>query len=92
MAGYEAVVERLANDPDAAVRAAAAESLSSADVGAVRPLVRRSATPTRASSLAALESLEMLADASILPELAPALDHPDPAVRERAQEAAEFIE
>jgi hypothetical protein len=92
VAGYEAVVERLANDPDGAVRAAAADSLSGADVGAVRPLVAALSDPDARVVLSALESLEMLGDASILPELEPALEHPDPAVRARAQEAAEFIE
>jgi hypothetical protein len=89
--GYEAVVERLANDPDGAVRAAAAESLSSADVGAVRPLLAALADPDPRVALAALESLEMVADGSIVPDLAPALEHPDPAVRERAKEAEEFL-
>jgi HEAT repeats len=92
VAGYEAVIERLANDPDATVRAAAAESLSSADVGAVRPLVTALADPDARVVISALESLEMLGDASIIAELGPALEHPDPAVRERAEEAAEFLE
>jgi len=89
--GYEAVVERLANDPDGVVRAAAAESLSGADVGAVRPLLAALADPDPRVALAALESLEMVADESIVPDLAPALEHPDPAVRERAKEAEEFL-
>ena len=89
--GYEAVVERLANDPDGTVRAAAAESLSGADVGAVRPLLAALADPDPRVALAALESLEMVADESIVPDLAPALEHPDPAVRERAKEAEEFL-
>jgi hypothetical protein len=92
VAGYEAVVERLQNDPDGAVRAAAAESLSSADVGAVRPLLGALSDPDSRVALAALESLEMVGDESILPDLAPALEHSDPAVRERAREAAEFLE
>jgi hypothetical protein len=92
VAGYEAVIERLANDPDGAVRAAAAESLSSADVGAVRPLLAALSDPDPRVALAALESLEMVGDASVVPDLAPAFEHPDPAVRERAKEAEEFLE
>ena len=92
VSGYEAVIERLANDPDPTVRAAAADSLSGADVGAVRPLVAALADPDTRVVLAALDSLEMIGDASILPDLAPALDHPDPAVRERAQEVTGFLE
>ena len=91
VAGYEAVIERLANDPDGAVRAAAAESLASADVGAVRPLLAALADPDPRVVLAALESLEMLGDESIVPDLALALEHPDPAVRERAREAEDFL-
>jgi hypothetical protein len=91
VAGYEAVIERLANDPDAAVRAAAAESLASADVGAVRPLLGSLGDPDARVVIAALESLEMLGDASIVPDLAPAFEHPDPAVRERAREAEDFL-
>jgi hypothetical protein len=91
VSGYEAVIERLANDPDGAVRAAAAESLASADVGAVRPLLAALADPDARVVLAALESLEMLGDASILPDLAPAFEHPDPSVRERAREAEDFL-
>jgi hypothetical protein len=89
--GYEAVIERLANDPDGAVRAAAAESLASADVGAVRPLLGALADPDARVVMAALESLEMLGDESILPDLAPAFEHPDPSVRQRAREAEEFL-
>jgi hypothetical protein len=92
VAGYEAVIERLANDPDGAVRAAAAESLSSADVGAVRPLLNALSDPDARVVLAALESLEMVGDESVVPELAPAFEHPDPTVRERAKEAQEFLE
>jgi hypothetical protein len=92
VAGYEAVIERLANDPDAAVRAAAAESLASADVGAVRPLLGALADSDSRVVMAALESLEMLGDESIVPDLGPALEHPDPAVRERAQEARDFLQ
>jgi HEAT repeat protein len=92
VSGYEAVIERLANDPDGAVRAAAAESLASADVGAVRPLLGALADSDARVVMAALESLEMLGDQSILPELEPALRHPDPDVRQRAQEARDFLQ
>lgn len=91
VAGYEAVIERLENDPDGAVRAAAAESLSSADVGAVRPLLNALSDPDPRVALAALESLEMVGDEAVVADLAPALEHPDPEVRERAKEAEEFL-
>lgn len=90
--GYEAVLERLANDPDASVRAAAAESLGGADVGAVRPLLGALGDADPHVVVSALESLELLGDASIVPELAPALEHQDPTVRERAKEVLEFLE
>lgn len=91
-AGFEAVVERLANDPDPTVREAAAESLADGDVGGVRPLLDALSDSDSRVVLAALESLELLADASVIPQLAPALQHPDAAVRERAAEVAEFLE
>jgi hypothetical protein len=91
-AGFAAVVERLENDPDAAVRAAAAESLGDADVGAVPPLIRALGDADARVVLSALESLEMLGDASTVAELGPALEHPDAAVRQRAAEVAEFLE
>ena len=91
-AGFEAVVERLANDPDPSVRAAAAETLADGDVGAVRPLLDALVDPDAGVVLAVLESLEQLGDASIVPDLAPALEHPDAEVRERAAEVGEFLE
>jgi hypothetical protein len=91
-AGFAAVVERLTNDPDPAVRAAAAESLGDADVGAVPPLLGALDDAEPRVVLAALESLEMLGDASTVPELTPFLDHPDAAVRERVAEVIEFLE
>jgi hypothetical protein len=92
VAGFEAVVERLSNDPDASVRAAAAETLGEGDVGSVGPLLDALADPDPRVVLAALESLELLGDASILPALAPVLEHPDAGVRERAAELGEFLE
>jgi hypothetical protein len=91
-AGYEAVVERLSNDPDPEVRAVAAESLGDADVGAVGPLLRALEDRESAVVLEALDSLEMLGDASTVEKLGPALEHPDPEVRERAIEVREFLE
>lgn len=91
-AGFAAVAERLANDPDASVRAAAAESLGDADVGAVRPLVDALGDADARVVLAALEALEMLGDASTVAGLTPALEHPDAAVRQRAAEVIEFLE
>jgi hypothetical protein len=91
-AGFAAVVERLANDPDPVVRATAAESLGDADVGAVPALVGALGDSDARVVLAALESLELLGDASTVAELGPALQHSDAAVRERAAEVAEFLE
>ncbi len=90
--GFQAVVERLLNDPDASVRAAAAESLGAADVGAVRPLLEALDDADPRVVLSALDSLEQLGDDSIAPELAPALQHRDAGVRERAAEVGEFLE
>jgi hypothetical protein len=91
-AGFAAVAERLATDPDATVRAAAAESLGDADVGAIPALIHALGDSDARVVLSALESLELLGDASTVAELGPALEHPDPAVRERAAEVAEFLE
>jgi hypothetical protein len=91
-AGFAAVVDRLAHDPDPSVRSAAAESLGDADVGAIPPLISALGDADARVVLSALESLEMLGDASTAAELAPALEHPDAAVRQRAAEVAEFLE
>jgi hypothetical protein len=90
--GFAAVVERLASDSDVAVRVAAAESLGDADVGAIPPLLAALGDADAQVVLAALESLEMLGDPSTVAGLAPALEHPDAAVRERAAEVVEFLE
>jgi HEAT repeats len=90
--GYEAVLDRLANDADPAVRAAAAESLSGADVGAVRPLLTALDDPDPRVVISALDSLEMLGDESIVPEVSRLLRHPEPSVRARAEEAMQFLE
>lgn len=92
VSGYESVIERLANDPDGAVRAAAADTLSGADVGAVRPLLNALGDRDSRVVLAALESLQMVGDASVVPEIERALDHPDPAVRAAAQETIDFLQ
>ena len=77
-------------DPE--VRAAAAESLGDADVGAVGPLLQALEDRESEVVLEALDSLEMLGDDSTVARLEPALDHPDPEVRERALEVREFLE
>jgi hypothetical protein len=92
LAGFEAVVDLLANDPDPTVRAAAAETLGTGEVGAVRPLLGALEDDDPRVVLAALDSLELLGDATIIPDLAPALEHPDPSVRERAEEVRDFVE
>ena len=42
--------------------------------------------------LEAIDALEFAGDESIIPNLEPFLDHPDPEVREAAEEAIEFLE
>jgi hypothetical protein len=90
--GYEALLERLVNDPDPRVRAAAAEGLGGGDVGAVRPLLAALGDSEPQVVISVLESLETLGDASIIPDLTFLLEHPDPTVRERGKDAIEFLE
>jgi hypothetical protein len=89
-----ALAERLlAEDPSAEVRAAAAGSLAGGDpVGAASVLLGALDDPDPRVVIAALDALEFAGDASIVPALAPLLQHRDPEVRARTVEAIEFLE
>ncbi len=90
--GFQAAVERLAEDESPLVRAAAAEALLDADVGAVQPLLAALDDPDPSVVLAALEALEFVGDASTIPHVAPLLKHKDVEVRERTVQAIEFLQ
>jgi HEAT repeat protein len=89
---FQVATEHLANDESPEVRAAAAEALMQSDVGAVQPLLLALDDPDPQVVLAALDALEFVGDASIVPQIAPLLKHKDTAVRERTVEAIEFLQ
>jgi hypothetical protein len=90
--GFQAATDRLAHDESPVVRAAAAETLGDADVGAVQPLLQALDDPDPRVVLATLDALEFVGDASTIPHLAPLLEHKDVEVRERTVEAIEFLQ
>jgi hypothetical protein len=90
--GFEAATDRLAHDESPAVRAAAAETLGDADVGAVQPLLRALDDPDPNVVIATLDALEFVGDASTIPHLTPLLEHKNAEVRERTVEAIEFLQ
>jgi hypothetical protein len=90
--GFEAATDRLAHDESPVVRAAAAETLGDADVGAVQPLLQALDDPDPNVVLATLDALEFVGDASTIPHLTPLLKHKDAEVRERTVEAIEFLQ
>jgi hypothetical protein len=84
----------LLSDPSPEVRAAAAESLGEAseERDAAGWLLEALEDPDSRVVLAALEALEWVGDASVLPGLEPLLSHPDPAVRDQAQDTIEWVD
>jgi HEAT repeats/HEAT repeat len=90
-----AVSELAANDPDAGVRKAAVSALSDAskeDTAALDALIRTLGDPDPQVVIAALDSIEWVADASVIPHILPLLDHPNAEVREAAANCIYFLE
>jgi hypothetical protein len=90
--GFEAAANRLANDESPLVRVAAAETLVGSDADAIPPLLQALADPDPRVVLAALQALEFVGDASVVPALSRLLGHRDDEVRERTLEAIELLE
>jgi hypothetical protein len=89
--------DALLHDPSSAVRAAAAatlgESTDEYDArGAVDLLLQALEDPDTRVVLTALEALESVGDASVIPRLESLLAHPDPAVREQVVSTIAWVE
>jgi hypothetical protein len=87
------IIDRLANDPEPRVRAAAAGQLEFADnLASVDALVGALDDPDRRVVLSAIDALQLTEDATVIEELRPLLDHEDEEIREAADAAIFMIE
>ncbi|MCH7687423.1 MAG: HEAT repeat domain-containing protein [Planctomycetes bacterium] len=90
-----ALSELAANDPDAGVRKAAVSALSDAseeDTAVLGVLVGALGDPDPQVVIAALDSIEWVGDASVIPDITPLLEHPNAEVREAAETSIYFLE
>jgi hypothetical protein len=87
------IIDRLANDPEPRVRAAAAAQLEFADtLASVDALVGALDDPDRQVVLAAIDALQLTEDTTVIQELKPFLEHEDEEIREAADAAIFMIE
>jgi hypothetical protein len=90
-----ALSELAANDPDSGVRKAAVSALSDAseeDTAALGALVGALGDADPQVVIAALDSLEWVGDASVIPDITPLLEHPNAEVREAAEDSIYYLE
>jgi len=89
-----ALTDLAANDPDARVRKAAVSALGDApeeDTAARDALIRALRDPDAQVVIAALNSIEWIGDASMIPYITPLLEHPNAAVRAAAEITIEIL-
>jgi hypothetical protein len=90
--GLAVLVERLANDPHAKVRGAAAEQLGGSDtLLAIDALIAALQDPDKQVVLEAIDALEFTDDETVVKEIAPLQYHKDADIREAAADAVCFI-
>jgi len=90
-----ALSELAANDPDFRVRAAAVSSLGGADAGdpvALGALIGALGDPDPEVLIPTLESLQWVANSSVISEITPLLDHPNEDVRDTAGITIDLLE
>ena len=90
-----ALSELAANDPDFRVRASAVSSLGGADTGdpvALGALIGALGDPDPEVLISALESLQWVANSSVIPDITPLLDHPNEDVRDTAGITRDLLE
>jgi len=86
------MISLLASDPNADVRATIADRLGEEDSpAAIAALVAALGDPDSEVVLRAIEILEFEAEGWLIPELERLLSHPDPEVREAAEDAIDFL-
>lgn len=89
---FSRISELAKSDPDPRVRAVAVERLGEADsYEATTALLDTLADPSPQVLIVALEALEFTGDRSLLSRIEPLANHPDPAVREAANDAIESL-
>jgi hypothetical protein len=88
----ESVLDALENDPDPAVRVAAADLLAESERReAVDGLLRALEDPSKAVVVQALQTLSLVGEADIIPRIEPLLDSPDPEISGVAKETKYFV-
>ena len=92
--GIDALAGVVANDPEPAVRKAAAENLgySAEDPEAIGALLNALHDPEPEVVITALDAIEFVGDDTVIPELGFLLEHPDLEVREATADAIEWLE
>ena len=92
--GIAALATAVTNDPERAVRLAAAESLGHAveDPAALAALLRALEDPDPKVVVAAIDGIEFVGDHTVIPELQFLLEHPDAEVRETTVNAIDWLE
>jgi len=90
-----ALIELAASDSDAGVRKAAVSALSDApeeNAAALGALVDALGDGDPQVVIAALDSIEWIGDASLIPAITPLLEHPNAEVREAAETSIYYLE
>jgi hypothetical protein len=92
--GIDALAGVVTDDPEPAVRMAAAENLGyiAEDPKAVGALLRALHDPEPEVVITALDALEFAGDHTVIPELGFLLEHPDPDVRDATADAIWWLE
>jgi len=87
----ESVLDALENDPDPAVRVAAADLLAESERReAIDGLLRALEDPSKEVVVQALQTLSLVGGVDIIPWVEPLLDHPDPEISGPAEDTIYF--
>jgi hypothetical protein len=88
----ESVLDALENDPDPAVRVAAADLLAESERReAIDGLLRALEDPSPEVVVQALQTLSLVGEADIIPWVEPLLDNPDPEISGAAEDTKYFV-
>jgi hypothetical protein len=88
----ESVLDALENDPDPAVRVAAADLLAESERReAIDGLLRALEDPSPEVVVQALQTLSLVGEADIIPRIEPLLDNPDPEISGAAEDTKYFV-
>ena len=84
----------MTDDPSEDVRAAAVDRIAESDsASTVMLLLAALKDPSSKVVIQALDGLEFEADETVIPQIEPiARNHPDPEVREKAEESISFLD